>query len=63
MGGFVLRKSESPSELNCRQPSPDIQKYHTIQTITSTAPTFTKTTSIGITLTATVPSIPPPLGA
>ena len=63
MGGFVLRKSESSSELNRHQSSPDIQKYHTIQTITSTAPTFTKTTSIGITLTRAAPSIPPLLGA
>ena len=62
MGGFALRKSESLSELSRGHPSPDTQKYHTIQTIARTAPTFTKATSIGITLTPTAPSAPPPLG-
>ncbi len=61
MGGFALRKSESLSELSHGHPSPDTQKYHTIHTIASAAPTFTNTTSMGITLTPTVPSTSPPL--
>ena len=63
MGGVALRKFESLSELSRAHPSPEIQKYHTIQTMASTAPTLTKTTSTGISQTPTVGSRPPRRGA
>ena len=63
MGGAALRKFESLSELSRGHPSPEIQKYHTIQTMASMAPTLTKTTSTVISPTPTVGSRPPPRGA
>ena len=64
MGGVVLRNSKGATELRRgrpphAQPSPDIQKYQTIHAIASAAPTFTRRTSMGITLTPTVRSTPP----
>ncbi len=54
-------RAEPPQR--CAQASPDIQKYQTIHMIARTAPTFTRTTSMGITRTLTVRSPRSPLGA